>query len=538
MDSLISFLSGNVPGGIYLYFLLVIVTVAVLVFMYRVNELFSRKHLVRWLIIMLLTYSIIYVGIWLKNPPPHVLHRYTVDEFTSNSKGNWFGEYLTQLLSDNIKPYRSDRTYFFPHKWIYRTSPLDSVGKEHFRAQIYRKMPIQKVLKGEVKKNGKLFSGRFYLIDYPSGKVVRQAGGDFSLDNLSRFVQWTRTQFGEELEFIDHPVIRKYNASDSLLVTARNLFYQKDYRHSQSVLQKLLDSDPQNPRFNRWYQYGAIREIGETLFTDTLFQNPFQIKAPDWKTKLEKARLYLLNDMKSNGENALSNLLIAESYIWEKRFGAAEIFLEKDYIDNPFNIDVLLNISFFYPSRYRELGFSSKREILEQILRICPIEEDVLLKWSELVLKGNPAYTSPPKKAVAMLDYYLRMNPYSYRVWLMLGQFYSQGRNRAAALKAFMRADSLSPENSLVNYNIGVLYYEWDKIEQAKKYFEEAVRIDDFLNAHLYLGAIYKDSGDCRKALQEFRYRVAHKKGNDDYFAIQAMKGIQDCLKVMGKATE
>ena len=117
----------------------------------------------------------------------------------------------------------------------------------------------------------------------------------------------------------------------------------------------------------------------------------------------------------------------------------------------------------------------------------------------------------------------------------MLGQVYSLQRSRKAALQAFLKADSLLPHNGLIHFNIGVLYYEWEKYDRAEEYFQRSIEYDDYLDSHLYLGAIYKRRGEYRKALKEFRYRVAHKKGKDDEYAYQAMKGIRDCLKLLGE---
>ena len=36
-----------------------------------------------------------------------------------------------------------------------------------------------------------------------------------------------------------------------------------------------------------------------------------------------------------------------------------------------------------------------------------------------------------------------------------------------------------------------------------------------------------------KKALEQFRYRVAHKKGENDYYANEAMIGIRQCLAAL-----
>ena len=57
--------------------------------------------------------------------------------------------------------------------------------------------------------------------------------------------------------------------------------------------------------------------------------------------------------------------------------------------------------------------------------------------------------------------------------------------------------------------------------------------LDNYLDAHLYLGVIFQERGQYEKALERFRYRVAHKTDEDDYYAQQAMKGIRECLDAL-----
>ncbi len=227
--------------------------------------------------------------------------------------------------------------------------------------------------------------------------------------------------------------------------------------------------------------------------------------------------------------------LVAESYLWEQEFSTAEIFLEKAYSENPFDIDVLLNLTFLHSSRYREFGFRGIQDIYQQIIDVCPVGETVLLQWCDKILLGNPGFTAPPKLARQRVEKYLECNPHSYRAWLMMGKIDAQGMNREKALGAFLKADSISPRNGMVNYNLGALYYEWNRKELARIYLEQSIDYGNYLDAYLYLGAILKEEGRYQEALEKFRYRVAHKQGEDDFYAYQAMKGIQECLEALGQ---
>ncbi len=73
MNHWISYLSGNVPGGIFLYLLVLGVGIIILLFMHRVNDLFTRRHLITWSLIVTAFFSIVYAILWFRNPPHHVL---------------------------------------------------------------------------------------------------------------------------------------------------------------------------------------------------------------------------------------------------------------------------------------------------------------------------------------------------------------------------------------------------------------------------------------------------------------------------------
>ena len=117
----------------------------------------------------------------------------------------------------------------------------------------------------------------------------------------------------------------------------------------------------------------------------------------------------------------------------------------------------------------------------------------------------------------------------------MHGKILAHALKRKQALESYFKADSLAPKNGLVQYNIGIVYYELKNLSLAEDYMKKAIDYQNYLNAYLYLGTILKEQGKYEEALEKFRYRVKHKTGDDDYYAQQAMKGIQECLAALGQ---
>jgi tetratricopeptide (TPR) repeat protein len=534
MSDLISYLSGNVPGGIFLYVFVIFMTLLILLYIYWVNELFLGRHLIRWSLAVLLIFSIIYWGYWFKNPSHHLYRRYSILMLQSNTKDNWFGEYITDLLTKNIKPYKTDREYLFPYYWFFKITPTDSSLSPKLIKHICTTMPVHKVLKGSINKNGKALSVSLQLVQYPDEIILGEAEERFNIYELDKLLIWIRSEFNGDLPFQLLNDLKSFSPPDSLLQMVRRYYYMKKYDSCLKLLTGIDKDLEENLNINLYRNYITIKKAGLERMKSPP-KNPYGSQKPQWEKDLNKSRNFIINYLQAGFDDGLANIVVAESDIWKEEYSSAEIFLENSYVDNPFDIDVISNLVFLHPSRYKEFGFSNTQDIYKQILTLCPFEEITLLKWSDDILNDNPSFTAPPKFAKKYVKRYLLMNPYSYKVWLMLGKIYAHGLDREEALHAYLKADSLYPNDGMINYNIGVLLYEWEKYDKALEFLKHSVECDDYLDSHLYIGAIYKVKGEYEKALEEFRFRVARKVTDDDRYAYEAMKGIREILEIMNQ---
>jgi tetratricopeptide (TPR) repeat protein len=531
----IKFLSGNVPGGFFLYLLILLITFLVLFFMHRVNELFTRKYLIRWSIFSFILFTIIYAVIWFRNPPAQILKRYSVDIINENGQTDWYTDYLIGLISSSLAPYVSEREYFFSPSWFYRITPSDSGSSGRFRVQAFTNLPVHKVLQGKIKRLGGNVKISCQLLSYPSAKVIKSSQAEFKPFDSSKLLKWLQLEFGGLLPFVENQEQLFFSQPDSLLAEVERTYQQRDYQLSLDHLKMASSRQKQKPEYEILRRFLEIKLAGQQSREEPL-KNPYSTEIPLWKKDLQQSRAWLMDFLRQGYQLRQIDLLIAESYLWEENFASAEVFLEKLLVENPFDIDVLLDLTFLHPSRYKEFGFGGLMDIYQRILDLCPLEEAVLVQWVDKIILGSPGYTAPPQYAEERIREYLKTNPYSYKGWLMLGQLNAHQFQKELALRAFLKANSLSPQSGVVHYNLGALYYDWKKYDLAKEYLLKAIALDDYLNAYLYLGAILKEEGHYEEALEKFRYRVAHKQGENDYYAIQAMKGIQACLEALGQS--
>lgn len=535
MADWIKYLSGHVPGGVGLYLLLMIVIFVTLWQISRSSELFTRKHFIRTYAIIWVVLTAAYAHFWFKSPPPQALYRYSTFFYSEDSSSRWMATYLRDELEAHLAPHRSYTDYFFKERWRY-LGGLDVLTPDDGRLQnMIASIPIDEILIGKVSEG----QGRYRLsLQLRRGeRVVDQAEFNFRPGDADwrwqDLLKWIEPYF----PLADNREKAKPASIETALI--RDNFFRGRYAKSLEACREQISeygADSQEYRFaEKWAAYNQIR-LAVSLRQDGLkkARNPYDKKKSEWQKKLAAARAVLIPVAKAHintgVEDALLNRMIGESFILEGFYNDAADFLKMAYTIDPEDIETLENLSYLHPSRYKELSFPDEESILRRIIALCPLYEKAVTKYAELKLTNAPVKDAPAREAKQAVEHLLRINPQSVNGLILQGKYYTSVFDYKQAIGLFEQADSLQPNLPVVHYNLGVAYYKQKQIASAEHHFKKAIQLGDYLDAHLYLGAIYKERGQFEEALAEFRYRVAHKIGDDDYYAVQAMKGIRECL--------
>jgi len=103
----------------------------------------------------------------------------------------------------------------------------------------------------------------------------------------------------------------------------------------------------------------------------------------------------------------------------------------------------------------------------------------------------------------------LGKDPYRADIYWRLGVVQKGMGNQEKALESFNRALEMSPDDSYVHRLAADLYYKLDRLEEARKHYEAALRGDP-LNAELLngLGAVVSGQGDWVKASEYFSHAL------------------------------
>ncbi len=534
MKHILEILSGNVPGGIYLYLVLLTALFFIFVYFYRTSELFTRRLFVRWMVGSWLLLTAIYGYLWWKNfPEQYFLKRYTLHVTATVPEARQWAYFIRDELSERTQPFVNRWTYFFPQRWLYYANV--DCNEDSLRCQrMLQAIPVEQVLHIRVSPlDGNQWQCEAVLFKNGAVVIPRQ------------HFRFSPAQVGQLLEQIIEWADGRFpfqKTAMSMLtrpqqILARDAFFRGEYAKSYQLFRQSLKISPDDSMFNPWYQFIKIR-YALVLRQQEGWVNPLDRDERSWQRLNRQARNQLLRLVKQQPalmEHPFVNMMIGESFILEENFKDAEVFLENAYIYNPFDIDILENLSHLHPSRLENLRLTSKYQVWHKILLYNPLYESLLVQYVEELLNIHPVQGDPPVIARQLMNRYLQLNPESPTIWNLLGKYYLMTRQYQQAVRAFSHADSLNPRKSITKYNLGIAFYNLKDYTTAKRYFREAIAIDDFLDAHLYLGQIYREEGNCEAALKEFRYRVKHKRGPEDAYALEAMKGIRDCLEKLGQ---
>lgn len=474
--------------------------------------------------------TLIYSYLWVRHPSPALLKRYSVFITATETRDHWLAKFYSEEISRRIKPFRNQNTYFFPQRWSYLAEiELDSAKAE----QVCRQVVIHRAVLGNIKREKDQLYLKLRFMKYPEDEIVAEQKVNLSPDQPERQLRELIDRLKPFLPFKEN--VPSHTITNKLFIQARDEFFRGNYEESHRLFKQIEEQFPDTPEIQKWYYYGLIRRAG--MLRPQEERNPFETKKLPWEKMLAEARSYLKNlvlqNLEKNVTDDFLNNMLAESYLWEEDYDEAEVFLTNAYSENPFNVYVLENFTHLHASRYIDLGFKDQHEIFKRIVSICPIYANVLIKYVEKLLRITPVHGLASEKAKELVEKFLSVNPNSATSWLLLGEYYHANLERERAFRAFSTADSLQPNNTVVQYNLGIMYYLEEDYQQAEAHFKKAIESGDYLDAHLYLGSVYLKREEYEKALKQFRYRVEHKKGEDDAYAQEAMKGIRQCLAAL-----
>jgi tetratricopeptide (TPR) repeat protein len=525
MRDILHFLSGEVPGGILLLSFIVLVINLALYYLYNSSKLFTKEAYKRKAIRANIFIFGAYLVLWIFLEPPKLPERVIILPFqTEKSVDYQLAEAVQRQLYGNL----SEDYILHRWEWIYATANKDSFSYPDYRTTLAQKIGSAYTLGGRISRTENRLKVDLTLYSGQSSNQISLDAGNY-WEAAFKAIGWLRRNSSISAETI----IQKDIMSDEYLqdfCDAKIALLRGDF---ESVLTK----------------YATMDSIQVELVTSAFLQKGIlemeqQARSPLEGDEMNRnfARLYnlILPYSKEGKDTADLNIILARMYMYQGNYGMAEVCLERAVTQERYNSRIYYSMSFLHDSRYEELGFSNRAEILTLAVQLDPGYSSAVYELSdELYLTGTAAPTNPNTiKSMEVLRDFLRINPNNENILSLLGRILLQTKYTLEAMEIYQKLLVLDPQSAENHYNMGICYFHKNDYESAKKEFNRAIEINDYPDAYLYLGAMHRLEGDSETALYYYRERIKRKQGDDDQYAKEAMRGIRLILNDLAEKEE
>jgi len=515
MNTLIEFLSGEVPGGFLLLCLILFIVNLSLFFFYKGSKFYSKEVYKRKVLKSSVFILIFYLTIWFVLRPVPVPDSILFVPFQKGEKCDFT---ISEILEKQIEGKLSEDYRIHHWEWFYETCIKDSIDNYDYRLSIANRLNVDLLITGKYLDNSKI---QIFVINEGISSD-REFEFNSYLDLSFKILNWINTTFpilnSEDLVLpeISDEQITNYTK-------AKLLYLNSEFDKSLNLLEYFpLDSVLLKSKI--------LLEMGKTDLTKSK-KSEFDIKQNKY---FIKAQNLLIPIAKEGNDNSTLNRILGRLYLYEDKYKEAEIFLKKALTQNPYNSRIYNDMYYLHEDRYRDIGFEDRFEILKKAIELDNGFSDAVYNLANDYFQTGTATKSGTGTTFALetLNRYVQINSENKKILNLLASINLQIKHADEAINIYKKLIDLGSNNSEIYYNLGIGYFHKKDYSESKKAFLESIEIDEYPDSYLYLGAINKILGDYDKALFYYRERIKRsKKGEDDYYAKEALHGLQWILK-------
>ncbi len=506
MEKAITFLSGQVPGGI-LVLLLVLLVINLIFSFFKSSKLTDsdRSRKGRW--VYSLSAIMIYIAVWLATQPPKpqirliVLPEQPVESGKLTSESFEFTEGFQRTALTHL-----NKRYLL-HRWQWM---FETIGQD---SSFYYANWVQlaKALKA-----GALLIPRKEKESYRCVLVLGKDSTMFRAPTLSGVLKQVARKSGLFKAAASFPEV----SADYLLAKTELLKKRLDH-----VIQ--LTAHTNDPRL-LLCRAAAFVKKGMQKKIDRERAKYVPVTNPDFI----QANTILIQSIKDKSDTPETAYWLGQIAIYNQNFTKAEVFLKKALVEDPTNPRIHLALSYLLPERLHEFGYQTRVDILKKAVYLDPgFREAVYQLADEYYTSGSGTETGyGTTQAKKVIENFLKIKKNDVNILSLLGSIELKLDHFDEALAIYSKLRKMLPNHSNSYYNLGIVYFMKKEYKTALPYFLKAIQMDHNLDSYLYAGLTYRMLGDNQKALEYYRERVRRKTGDDDKWAKEAMKGIRIIL--------
>jgi len=517
MRELYLFLSGNVPGGfLLLSFVLLTVNMA-LYFLFKNSGLFSRevykKKVLRYNFFVLSAY----VFLWIYLQPPRLPARIG---FLPWQAADSIDLKMCTALELATRDAINEGYFLHSWTWFYETANPDSIHRADYRHTLTQRLDFNQYVTGKISENASGYNLTVQIISNgDTGEfVVKSAHWQQGLEQVLQYIK-------NSSDLLDSYSIPDYSPEQLDMLTRTRVAYIRGNNHPGLGLLNHSDVN---------FDIQLARELIQKGLSERKKTKKSILRPQEININFQKAQNLLIGYSREEKDTAELNVVLARLYMFKGDYETAEICLKRARSQNRYDARVYFHMSFLHQSRFADLGFTDRKEILEESIRIDPGYANAVYELANEYYStgaGTPTgYSTITAKKI--LNEYLAINSTTYNVLSLMGRIQLQSKFTREATEIFEQLLNLYPDVAESYYNLGICYYHFKNYARAEQLFKKAIELTDDTDSYLYLGAIYKQQEKYDLALEYFRERVRRKLDHDDYYAKEAMRQIRIILSM------
>jgi len=519
------FISGEVPGGALLLFFIVLVINLALFYLYHNSKLFSFKVYRRKAIRSNIFVFGIYIILWIFLKPASLPERIIILPFQYEERADSrLSEALQRQLYGNLEQ------DFILHRWewFYSVMNKDSLNFVEYRLNLAQKIGAAYIITGNIDEQDRDLQVDLRIYDGDELKQTSLTATDMAQAGFKVY-EWMRKNMQV---ILPAPIKKDLIADPQLLMIADSKIALLEGDFGRVLKRYESPDSTQIDLVTYAYLQKGILEIEG--------QSDSPLNGIEMNLNFRRLFNLTIPYSKEGKDTADLNIILARMYMHHGNYGMAEICLKKAITQEKYNPRIYHAISFLHDSRYEELGFKNRAKALELAVQLDPGYKNAVYELAEEWYRSGTAAVTDPKtiNAIKILRDYLKLNPVDENILALLGRILLQSKYTLEAMDIYTRLIALIPNSAEHHYNLGICYFHKKDNDTAKKEFNRAIEINDYPDAYLYLGAMYRLENDNDRALYYYRERVKRKISDDDQYAKEAMRGIRIILNDLAEQEE
>ncbi|MCX6640139.1 MAG: hypothetical protein NTW14_06610 [bacterium] len=479
MSNIWYFLSGEVPGGLFLLIVLLLILIVILEFVRRVGQTMPTAICRRWQIRGSLIIVLAYALVWIGSPPRLDPLRIALLADSSQSEPAWLADALVDLTSRSLQR-TLPQAVINPWAGAFNEYPQPGVGMlDVAKYHVYQIQCRPGADKSAVKVLKLHSATHDLLIDSNDLPASCRKIAKLLLDDLGKKSE-AAEPFTKPLN--PNQLASLYRAEFWLANTAPD--------SAQLIFQSVLDSDS-TFSLAHLYLAGLFERKGDFAGAQNHYLAAARLETDANRTFLDLGEFYLRQHDWANAEPPLK--VVAAKY--------------------PQTARVYYDLIHLHPARLLDLRLNTPEKLLREGLRLDPANEALRLQLVNLFIKVD-GLTSQ-----SILNDGLKINPKSIPLLLKLGAAQLYSGNVESSKKTYNRILAFESKNATAVFNLGVIDYRAKKYSQCVENFTRSLEWGGPVDCFYFLGLAYTALGKADLAKAAYQKRWELRSGKDDAFA-------------------